>query len=68
MISIVTGIAERCVRNNHAVDLFAMSLDQVGLLEMQCCIQSTGGLCVLGDRCVVTILSPSPLTLSSFVL
>jgi protein transport protein SEC23 len=43
------GIAERCVKNNHAVDLFAMSLDQVGLMEMQSCIQSTGGLCVLGD-------------------
>ena len=33
----------------HAVDLFACSLDQVGMLEMGELIEATGGLMVLGD-------------------
>ena len=33
----------------HAVDVFACSLDQVGLLEMQQLVEATGGLMVLGD-------------------
>ena len=33
----------------HAVDVFACSLDQVGLLEMRELVEATGGLAVLGD-------------------
>lgn len=33
----------------HVVDVFACSLDQVGLLEMKELIEATGGLAVLGD-------------------
>ncbi|EEC51618.1 predicted protein [Phaeodactylum tricornutum CCAP 1055/1] len=34
---------------HHAVDVFACSLDQVGLLEMSELVEATGGLTVLGD-------------------
>mmetsp|Transcript_4402 Transcript_4402/g.8480 ORF Transcript_4402/g.8480 Transcript_4402/m.8480 type:complete len:822 (-) Transcript_4402:68-2533(-) len=33
----------------HVVDIFACSLDQVGMLEMQQLVEATGGLMVLGD-------------------
>lgn len=33
----------------HVVDIFACSLDQVGLLEMSRLVEATGGLMVLGD-------------------
>lgn len=33
----------------HVVDVFACSLDQVGLLEMRELVEATGGLAVLGD-------------------
>eukprot|EP00979_Chaetoceros_neogracilis_P016485 scaffold8198_cov287-Chaetoceros_neogracile.AAC.8 len=33
----------------HVVDVFACSLDQVGMLEMQQLVEATGGLMVLGD-------------------
>ena len=33
----------------HTVDVFACSLDQVGLLEMRELVEATGGLVVLGD-------------------
>ena len=36
------GLADRCVRNSHVVDIFACSLDQVGLLEMKRCVEKTG--------------------------
>uniref|UniRef100_A0A7S2RSN8 Protein transport protein SEC23 n=1 Tax=Eucampia antarctica TaxID=49252 RepID=A0A7S2RSN8_9STRA len=35
--------------NCHVVDVFACSLDQVGLLEMHPLVEATGGLVVLGD-------------------
>ncbi|GKY98496.1 hypothetical protein MPSEU_000806700 [Mayamaea pseudoterrestris] len=34
---------------HHVVDVFACSLDQVGLLEMRELVEATGGLVVLGD-------------------
>lgn len=43
------AIADRCRKNRQTVDLFACSLDQVGLLEMRSCIETTGGLCVMAD-------------------
>uniref|UniRef100_A0A7S2JSI2 Protein transport protein SEC23 n=1 Tax=Leptocylindrus danicus TaxID=163516 RepID=A0A7S2JSI2_9STRA len=33
----------------HVVDIFACSLDQVGMLEMKTLVEATGGLMVLGD-------------------
>ena len=35
------ALADRCVRNSHVVDIFACSLDQVGLLEMKRCVEKT---------------------------
>ena len=43
------SVADRCRKNRQSVDLFACCLDQVGLLEMRSCIETTGGLCVLGE-------------------
>ena len=43
------GLADRCRKNRQTIDLFACCLDQVGLLEMRSCIETTGGLCILGD-------------------
>jgi len=43
------GVADRAVASCHVVDIFAMALDQVGLLEMKVCAEKTGGLIVLGD-------------------
>ena len=43
------GLADRCRKNRQTIDLFACCLDQVGLLEMRSCIETTGGLCMLGD-------------------
>lgn len=42
-------IADRAVAACHVVDVFACSLDQVGLLEMKVCCDKTGGLIVLAD-------------------
>jgi len=43
------GLAERALANGHIVDVFACSLDQVGLAEMKVCVEKTGGLFVLDD-------------------
>jgi len=43
------GLAERCVAVNHLIDIFACSLDQVGILEMGVCCKRTGGSIVLCD-------------------
>jgi len=42
-------IAEKTAQSQHVVDIFACSLDQVGLLEMKVLVEKTGGLMVLGD-------------------
>ncbi|GLE03067.1 hypothetical protein PINS_up011946 [Pythium insidiosum] len=42
-------LANRCVANNHVVDIFACSLDQSGVMEMKACVQKTGGVIVLAD-------------------
>ena len=34
---------------NHVVDIFACSLDQVGMLEMRGLVEATGGIMLLGD-------------------
>jgi len=33
----------------HTVDVFACSLDQVGMLEMRCLVEATGGIMLLAD-------------------
>jgi len=43
------ALALRCVESCHVLDIFACSLDQVGLLEMKNCVDQTGGLVVLAD-------------------
>ncbi|CAM9562444.1 unnamed protein product [Phaeothamnion confervicola] len=43
------GLADRAVQNCHVIDLFASSLDQIGLLEMKVCIDKSGGQTVLSD-------------------
>ena len=43
------SLAERAVASSHVIDIFACSLDQVGLLEMKACCEKTGGLIVLAD-------------------
>jgi protein transport protein SEC23 len=42
-------LAERVAQNMHAVDLFACSLDQVGLLEMKQLSKETGGIIIQAD-------------------
>lgn len=37
------GLAARLVKNGHACDIFACSLDQLGLMEMRHLFESTGG-------------------------
>jgi len=37
------GIANRLVKNGHVCDLFACSLDQLGLMEMRHLVETTGG-------------------------
>eukprot|EP00450_Noctiluca_scintillans_P007048 CAMPEP_0194485104 /NCGR_PEP_ID=MMETSP0253-20130528/6218_1 /TAXON_ID=2966 /ORGANISM="Noctiluca scintillans" /LENGTH=756 /DNA_ID=CAMNT_0039325035 /DNA_START=45 /DNA_END=2315 /DNA_ORIENTATION=- len=44
-----TSLASRCVGGGFAVDIFACSLDQVGLYEMKVIADKTGGYSVMGD-------------------
>lgn len=53
------GIAQRAAANGHSIDVFACSLDQVGLLELRPCITSTGGFCVLADFFGQTVFKES---------
>lgn len=48
-IKFYEGVASRAVANGHTIDLFACSLDQVGLAEMKICVEKTGGYLVLDD-------------------
>lgn len=43
----------------HVVDVFACSLDQVGLLEMRELVEATGGLMVLGDSFAQSVFKES---------
>jgi len=42
-------LAQRAASNGHVIDLFACSLDQVGIAEMKVCSEKTGGYLVLDD-------------------
>lgn len=43
------GQATRACENGHIIDIFACSLDQVGIAEMKVCVERTGGYLVLDD-------------------
>jgi len=43
----------------HVVDIFACSLDQVGMLEMKELVEATGGLMVLGDSFAQSVFKES---------
>lgn len=43
------GLAARAAQNGHAVDVYACSFDQTGLLELRSLPNSTGGHMVMGD-------------------
>ncbi|XKL66528.1 hypothetical protein PGB90_009948 [Kerria lacca] len=43
------ALALRAATNGHTVDIYSCALDQTGLLEMKSCVNSTGGLMVMGD-------------------
>ncbi|KAJ1460107.1 hypothetical protein M885DRAFT_509837 [Pelagophyceae sp. CCMP2097] len=53
------ALAERASANSHVIDVFAMSLDQVGLHEMRVCVDKTGGLIVLGDSFTQSVFKES---------
>lgn len=48
-IKFYEGVSTRAVANGHTIDLFACSLDQIGLAEMKVCVEKTGGYLVLDD-------------------
>ncbi|UXI19427.1 low molecular weight phosphotyrosine protein phosphatase [Sarcoptes scabiei] len=43
------ALAQRAAINGHTVDIFSCALDQTGLHEMKYCVNSTGGLMIIGD-------------------
>ncbi|GAQ79816.1 Sec23 protein transport family protein [Klebsormidium nitens] len=44
------GLGGRMVNNGHVLDIFACSLDQVGLAEAKNAVDSTGGLMVMAEE------------------
>ncbi|KAJ2006702.1 GTPase-activating protein S23 [Coemansia thaxteri] len=53
------GVAKRAAQSGHAVDIFSGCLDQVGLAEMKCLVNWTGGQMVLADSFVTAIFKQS---------
>ncbi len=43
------ALAQRSAVNGHTIDIYACALDQTGLHEMKYCVNSTGGLMIMGD-------------------
>ncbi|KAH9407292.1 Protein transport protein Sec23A [Tyrophagus putrescentiae] len=43
------ALAQRSAVNGHTIDILACALDQTGLHEMKYCVNSTGGLMIMGD-------------------
>lgn len=54
-----TELANRAVAAGHAVDIFACSLDQVGLYEMRVCCDKTGGYVVMSDSFSMNVFKDS---------
>jgi len=44
------NLAKRAVKAAHMIDIYACSLDQVGLLEMRHLVKKTGGVIILADE------------------
>ncbi|CAD7945321.1 unnamed protein product [Amoebophrya sp. A25] len=61
------GLAARAVSIGHTIDLFACSLDQVGLHEMRVLVERTGGYVVLADGFSTNVFRDSLLKLFSRV-
>lgn len=53
------ALALRAATNGHTVDIYSCALDQTGLLEMKSCVNSTGGLMVMGDSFNSTLFKQS---------
>lgn len=54
-----TGLAHRAATQGHAIDIFACSLDQLGLYEMKVCCDKTGGYIVLSDSFSMSVFIDS---------
>lgn len=54
-----SGIATRAIACGFAVDIFACSLDQVGLHEMAVLVDKTGGSIVMGDSFSMSVFKDS---------
>jgi len=54
-----TAIAKRAVAAGHVVDVFACSLDQVGLMEMKALPEKTGGYVVMSESFTGNIFKQS---------
>ena len=53
------GISTQLCTNGHSLDVFACSLDQVGLAEMKVCSEKTGGMVVLAESFANTVFKTS---------
>ena len=53
------NIATQLCTNGHCLDVFACSLDQVGLAEMKVCCEKTGGMVVLAESFANTVFKTS---------
>ncbi|EEA07304.1 Sec23/Sec24 trunk domain-containing protein [Cryptosporidium muris RN66] len=58
-IKFYASLAHRAVQNGHAVDIFACSLDQVGLYEMRVLCDRSGGNMVMSDSFSMNIFRDS---------
>eukprot|EP00922_Rhytidocystis_sp_ex-Travisia-forbesii_P042070 GHVS01062827.1.p1 GENE.GHVS01062827.1~~GHVS01062827.1.p1 ORF type:complete len:780 (-),score=92.27 GHVS01062827.1:131-2398(-) len=54
-----TDMANRAVASGHAIDMYACSLDQVGLYEMKVCCDKTGGYMVMSDSFSMNVFKNS---------
>ncbi|KAJ8599728.1 hypothetical protein CTAYLR_003390 [Chrysophaeum taylorii] len=52
-------LAERAAAASHVVDVFACSLDQVGLFEMRSCVDLTGGAVVVAESFTQSVFKES---------
>ena len=53
------SVATQLCVNGHSLDVFACSLDQVGLAEMKVCAEKTGGMTVLAESFANTVFKTS---------
>ncbi|KNG77098.1 hypothetical protein PFMG_03245 [Plasmodium falciparum IGH-CR14] len=53
------SLANRAVASGHAIDIFACSLDQIGLYEMKVCCEKTNGFMVMADSFSMNVFKDS---------